>query len=32
VRAAIWLAPSELEIGRRDDPAPGPGDVVVQVG
>jgi 2-desacetyl-2-hydroxyethyl bacteriochlorophyllide A dehydrogenase len=32
MRAAIWLAPGELEIGRRDDPVPGPADVVVQVG
>src|SRR4051795_7351418 len=32
MRAAIWLAPGELTIGRREDPVPGPGDVVVQVG
>jgi len=32
VRAAIWLKPGELEIGRREDPVPGPRDVVVRVG
>src|SRR4051794_16026224 len=32
MRAAIWLAPGELEIGRREDPTPGDRDVIVQVG
>jgi D-arabinose 1-dehydrogenase-like Zn-dependent alcohol dehydrogenase len=32
VRAAIWQEPGRLEIGHREDPAPGPGELVVQVG
>jgi len=32
VKAAIWERPGELRIGERDDPAPGPGELVVRVG
>ena len=32
MRAAIWESPGNLTIGARDDPTPGPHDLVVKVG
>jgi 2-desacetyl-2-hydroxyethyl bacteriochlorophyllide A dehydrogenase len=31
VKAAVWESPGELRIAQRDDPTPGPGELVVEV-